>query len=155
MPREADGASWQQVLDFIAEDGFGEHRTVEEFVADVVVGAGITPKAHHRGGQRRVLHLAGDELAGDPRAAAGPGALLACCQGGDAAGQDLAVGAEDGPEGGEGEAVGWRLDVPPASRSGTTAPTASRACSAHWRTWGWGARPVAATQSAPVMTSSA
>src|SRR5580704_9287191 len=112
----AGGASWQQVLDFIAEDGFGEHGTVEEFVADVVFGTGIAPKVHHCGGLRRVLDLAGDELAGDLRAAADPGALLACCQGGDAAGQDLAVGAEDGREGGEGEAVGWRLDVPPGQQ---------------------------------------
>ena len=106
-------SSAQQVLDFIAEDGFGEHRPVEEFVADVVFGTGIAPKAHHCGGLRRVLGLAGDELAGDPRAAADPGALLACCQGGDAAGQDLPVGTEDGREGGEGEAVGWRLDRRP------------------------------------------
>jgi hypothetical protein len=94
----------------------GEHRRVEEFVADVVFGAGIARQNHRRGGLRRVLDLAGDELAGDPRAAARQGALLSRGQDGDAAGQDLAGGAE------EGGSISHR-----ASSSGTTAPTASRA----------------------------
>jgi len=84
--------------------------------ADVVFGAGIAPHAHPRGGLRRVLDLAGDELAGNLCTAASPGAALGCGQGGDAVGQDLAVRAEDGREGGQGEAVGWRLDVPPGQQ---------------------------------------
>jgi hypothetical protein len=78
----------------------GEHRRVEESVADVVIGAGIAPQNHRRGGLRRVLdlagddlagdELAGDELAGDPRAAARQRALLSRGQDADAAGQDLA-----------------------------------------------------------------
>ena len=54
------------------------------------------------GGFHRVLDLAGDELPGDPRAATGPGAALSRRQGGDAAGQDLAVGGIDGCEGSQG-----------------------------------------------------
>ena len=76
--------------------------------------------ACRRGGLRRVLDSAGDELAGDLRATAGPGALVSCCQGGDAAGHDLTAGVEDGREGGGSEAVRWRSalathrDVSPA-----------------------------------------
>ena len=112
IPREAGGGSWQQFFGFIAQDGFGEYRPVRELAADVVFREGIAPKAYRRGDLRRVLDSAGDELAGDLRATAGPGALVSCCQGGDAAGHDLTAGVEDGREGGGSEAVRWRLDVP-------------------------------------------
>jgi hypothetical protein len=100
------------VFGFIAQEGFGEYRPVRELAGDVVFREGIAPKAYRRGGLRRVLDSAGDELAGDLRATAGSGALVPCCQGGDAAGDDLTAGVEDGREGGGSEAVRWRLDVP-------------------------------------------
>jgi hypothetical protein len=80
IPREAGERSGQQFFGFIAQDGFGEYRPVRELAADVVFREGIAPKAYRRGGPRRVLDPAGDELAGDLRATAGPGALVSAAR---------------------------------------------------------------------------
>jgi len=101
----------------------------------------VTPRRLIAAAACRVLDSAGDELAGDLCATAGPGALVSCCQGGDAAGHDLTAGVQDRREGGGSEAVRWRLDARRASRSGTTASTAPRACSARWKGWAGGRCP--------------
>ena len=61
MPHEADGASWQQFLDFIAEDGFGEHRRVEKLVADVVFRTGLA--CQRLGPETRAANLRSRALA--------------------------------------------------------------------------------------------